>query len=44
MNLPAVTVIMSVYNGERHLAEAIESILAQSFTEFKNVTEKRLPV
>ncbi|MXO87459.1 glycosyltransferase [Altererythrobacter aestuarii] len=32
---PALSVAMSVYNGERFLAEAIESILAQSFTDFE---------
>lgn len=32
---PALSVAMSVYNGERFLAEAIESILAQTFTEFE---------
>lgn len=32
---PRVTVLMSVYNGERYLREAIESILGQTFTDFK---------
>ncbi len=32
---PSVSVAMSVYNGERFLAEAIESVLAQSFTDFE---------
>lgn len=32
---PKVTVLMSVYNGERYLNEAIESILAQTFTDFE---------
>lgn len=32
---PKVTVLMAVYNGERYLGEAIESILAQSFTDFE---------
>ena len=35
MTQPALTVAMSVYNGEAHLAEAIESILAQTFTDFE---------
>ena len=35
MNIPAVSVIMSVYNGERHLAEAVESILVQTFADFE---------
>lgn len=32
---PALSVAMSVYNGERFLAEAIDSILAQTFTDFE---------
>ena len=32
---PAISVAMSVYNGERFLAEAIESILAQTFGDFE---------
>jgi glycosyltransferase involved in cell wall biosynthesis len=35
MNKPMVTVLMSVYNGERFLNEAIESILTQTFTDFE---------
>ncbi len=35
MHLPAITVAMSVYNGERFLAEAIDSVLAQTFTDFE---------
>jgi glycosyltransferase involved in cell wall biosynthesis len=34
MNSPKVTVLMSVYNGGDYLAEAIQSILSQSFTDF----------
>ena len=34
-HVPRVTVLMPVYNGERYLAEAIESILAQSFDGFE---------
>ena len=33
--MPQVSVIMTVYNGEKFLAEAIESILAQTFTDFE---------
>ncbi len=35
MNNPKVTVLMPVYNGERFLKEAIESILTQTFTDFE---------
>ena len=34
-NTPRVTVLMSVYNSEQYLAEAIESILGQTFTNFE---------
>jgi glycosyltransferase involved in cell wall biosynthesis len=32
---PTVSVVMSVYNGEKYLREAVESILNQSFTDFE---------
>lgn len=32
---PKVSVIMSVYNAENHLRQAIESILSQSFSDFE---------
>ena len=32
---PKVSVLMSVYNGEIHLGEAVESILNQTFTDFE---------
>lgn len=32
---PFVSVVMSVFNGERYLAEAVESILDQSFRDFE---------
>lgn len=32
---PAVSVVMSVYNGQTYLAEAIGSILAQTFSDFE---------
>lgn len=32
---PTVSVLMPVYNGDRYLVEAIESILAQTFTDFE---------
>jgi glycosyltransferase involved in cell wall biosynthesis len=35
MNTPLVTVIMSVYNGATYLRDALESILAQTFTDFE---------
>ncbi len=34
---PAVAVITSVYNGEKHLGEAIESVLAQTFSDFEYI-------
>ena len=33
--LPAISVIMPVYNGETYLAEAVESVLAQTFGDFE---------
>ncbi len=33
--MPLVSVIMPVYNGEEYLAAAIESILAQTFSDFE---------
>ncbi len=33
--MPEISVLMSVYNGERFLAEAVESILKQSFKDFE---------
>ena len=35
MPSPAISVAMSVYNGERFLSEAIESVLAQSWRDFE---------
>lgn len=32
---PVVSVVMPVYNGERFLAEAVESILSQTFADFE---------
>ena len=32
---PLVTVLMSVYNGEKYLREAIDSILTQTFSDFE---------
>ena len=33
MGLPKATVLMSVYDGEKYLKEAIESILNQTFRD-----------
>lgn len=35
MDNPKVTVLMSVYNGEKYLGEAIDSIVQQTFTDFE---------
>lgn len=35
--MPRVSVLMSVYNGEKFLAEAVKSILNQTFTDFEFV-------
>lgn len=32
---PRVSVVMSVYNGERYIREAVDSILNQTFTDFE---------
>ena|SRR5674476_1029541 len=34
---PAVSVLMTAYNREKYIAEAIESVLAQTFTDFELV-------
>lgn len=34
-NNPTVSVLMPVYNSERYVAEAVESILAQTFVDFE---------
>src|SRR5215467_8249434 len=33
--MPKVTVLLTVYNGERYLHEAIDSILGQTFQDFE---------
>jgi Glycosyl transferase family 2 len=35
MSSPKISVVMSVYNGEAYLAEAVESILAQTLKDFE---------
>jgi glycosyltransferase involved in cell wall biosynthesis len=35
MSSPKVSVLMSVYNGEQYLREAVESILSQTFYDFE---------
>ena len=35
VNSPVISVVMSVYNGEPYLSEAIESILNQTFRDFE---------
>lgn len=34
-NSPVISVILPVYNAEKYVAEAVESILSQSFTDFE---------
>lgn len=33
--MPTISVVMSVYNAEKHLAQAVESILNQTFSNFE---------
>lgn len=33
--MPAISVVMAVYNGEKYLKEAVDSILNQTFTDFE---------
>ena len=33
--IPKITVLMSVYNGDKYLSETIESVLKQSFSDFE---------
>lgn len=35
MKTPRVSVLMAVYNGERYLREAMDSIIGQTFTDFE---------
>ncbi len=35
VDLPTISVIMSVYNGERYLRQAIDSILTQTYEDFE---------
>ncbi|MFT3993577.1 MAG: glycosyltransferase family A protein [Dysgonomonas sp.] len=35
MSIPTISVIMPVYNGEKYLKEAIESILNQTYSDFE---------
>jgi glycosyltransferase involved in cell wall biosynthesis len=35
MTTPTVSVVMPVFNGERFLREAVESILSQTFADFE---------
>lgn len=38
MKKPKLSVVMPVYNGEKYLQEAIDSVLHQSFTDFELIT------
>ena len=35
MSIPKVTVLMSVYNGEKYIRDAVDSILNQTFQDFE---------
>ena len=35
MNVPTLSIGLPVYNGERYLAEALEALLAQTYTDFE---------
>lgn len=35
MNVPLVTILLPVYNAERYVAQSLESILRQTFTDFE---------
>ena len=35
MSVPKITVLMSVYNGQQYLREAVDSILGQTFGDFE---------
>ena len=35
---PLITVVLPVYNGEKYLSEAIDSILTQTFADFELIT------
>ncbi len=37
IDTPVVSVVMAVYNGERHLRETVSSILSQMFTNFEYI-------
>jgi glycosyltransferase involved in cell wall biosynthesis len=34
-SIPAISVVLGVYNGQRFIADAVESILKQTFTDFE---------
>ena len=36
-NTPKISLIMSVYNGEDYIGEALDSVLGQSFAEWELV-------
>jgi len=37
MTVPLISVVMSVFNGEKYLADAVDSVLAQTFCDFEFV-------
>src|SRR5262249_51144628 len=35
VSLPTISIVLPLYNGERHVAEAIQSVLSQTFGDFE---------
>lgn len=41
---PAVSIVVPVYNVEKYLGECIESILAQTFTDYEVIFVNDVPL
>ena len=44
MSKPSVSVLMSVYNGEHYLQEAVESVLQQTYTDYEFIKANILKI